>query len=185
MTATSRSVPRLPGSPRPALARVAGRIVLVVCLFQSLHAACGPGKPIGDAQPPSEPLPKPEVIREFWPDGKPKLQKEVVRLHDDSVVNHGLYTRWFDNGNKEYESTYKDGRLNGIETAWHRNGVKWTEGHYEKGLRHGPHIAWDEEGRKRKEENYWEDKPHGTWIIWDKDGKVKWQAQFEHGDPAS
>lgn len=185
MITTSRHIPHLTTSPRPAIAPIAGRILLAVCLLQSLNAACGPAKPIVDAQPPGGQSPKPEVIQEFWPNGKPKLQKEVIRRHDNSVVSHGLWTRWFDNGNKEYEATYADGRLHGKETAWHRNGVKWTEGHYEKGLRHGLHTAWDEEGRKRKEETYWEDKPHGTWIIWDKDGKVKWQARFEHGDPAS
>jgi hypothetical protein len=39
---------------------------------------------------------------------------------------HGLWTEWYENGQKEEERTYKDGKLHGL-TRWHENGQKKNE----------------------------------------------------------
>lgn len=124
-----------------------------------------------------------DVVREHWPNGRLKVEQQVLRRSDGTVVPHGRYTAWYDNGQMEYEATYVEGQIDGIETAWHRNGQKRTEQHYRRGLRHGPRYAWDEHGRLRQEENYADDLPHGTWTIWRDNGEVKWQAEFDHGVP--
>lgn len=157
---------------RAARSRIPSRLSLcgILCLLPLSTAGCGP---------------RAAVVEEFWPDGRPKLRKEVTTLGSGSIVDHGLYVRWFDNGNKEYEATYRHGKLHGTERAWHRNGKLWSQNHYEDGLRHGTFLAWDEEGRKRKQEEYRYDKPHGEWVVWDKEGRVKWQATFEYGVPMS
>jgi YD repeat-containing protein len=124
-----------------------------------------------------------EVVEEFWPDGKPRLHREVLRSPAGALVDDGTYTRWYENGLKEYQATYVRGRLHGVETAWHQNGQKRTEQHYDHGARHGARYDWDEQGRLRREEHYVKDRPHGTWTIWKPDGSIKWQARFDHGKP--
>jgi len=34
----------------------------------------------------------------------------------------GLYTSWYENGQKEYEANYKDGELEGLHTYWDKDG---------------------------------------------------------------
>jgi len=125
-----------------------------------------------------------EVVEEFWPDGSPKLRKHVLLQSDGVRVDHGRHTLWYDNGQKEYEAAYDQGRLHGVEIAWHRNGEKWTEQYFDRGLRQGRRQTWDNQGRLRSEENYHEGRPHGVWTIWKGDGTIKWRAHFEHGKPA-
>jgi len=128
---------------------------------------------------------KAETIEEDWPDGQPRLRKEVLRNPDGTLVNHGRYVRWYANGQKEYEAVFVLGRKHGIATRWHKNGCKWVEEVYNHGKKHGVTFVWDENGRKRKEEHHFNGKPHGTWTVWDKDGRIKSQGTFDHGRPKS
>lgn len=122
-------------------------------------------------------------IEEFWPNGTPRLRKEAVAMPDGSVVPDGIYTRWHDNGRKEYEVRFDMGKKDGIATSWHKNGRKWIEEHYTNGMREGPRIIWDENGLKRKEEFYVDGKPDGTWTVWEEDGEIEAQSYFDHGVP--
>lgn len=160
-------------------------LVSIIILFLTLHSgACqhaNPGAPAAQtAEQPKEPV---EIVEEFWPDGTPSLRKHVLRQPDQTLLNHGLYTRWHPNGRKAYEANYTRGQLHGVETAWHENGEKRAEQHYDHGLRHGLRRDWDQQGRLRREEGYVKDRPHGTWTIWKGDGTIKWQARFDHGQP--
>jgi hypothetical protein len=124
-----------------------------------------------------------EIVEEYWPNGQLRLRKGVVRDPDGTLVNHGTYTRWYQNGQKEYEAVFVLGKKQGIARRWHPNGRQWMEERYDHGQRHGVSFAWDENGRKRKEEQYFDGKPHGTWTVWDKNGRIEWQGSFEHGNP--
>jgi hypothetical protein len=149
---------------------------------------------LGCAAPRSEPGTTPggtvpaagrSVERESWPDGSPRLRAEVRIEPDGSTTLDGDYALWYADGQKQYEATYRDGRLHGTERQWHENGRLRVEQQYEDGLREGPRYDWDPAGRLRKEERYHRDRPHGTWSVWDGEGKLKWQGRFEHGKPLS
>lgn len=123
------------------------------------------------------------IVEQHWPNGQLRLQKVVLTRPDGTEVDHGSYSCWYDDGNREYLAVYVEGQLQGVETQWHRNGQKRTEQHYDHGLRHGPRYCWDEQGNKVIEENYRHDKPHGMWTIWKPDGRIKWQQEFVDGLP--
>jgi len=137
--------------------------------------------------PASAPAPQVEarvqVIEQYWANGQLKVRREVLRRPDGSLVDHGSFIEWYDNGQKRYEAAYEHGRLHGVETQWHRNGQKSTEQHYRHGLRHGPRYVWDENGTKRKEEHFCDDRPCGAWTVWDKDGRIKMQMDLERAEP--
>ena len=128
---------------------------------------------------------KVEVVEEYWPNGKLRVRREVLRQPDGTLVDHGTYTCWFDHGGKEYEAVFLHGQVNGVATRWHRNGVKASEQYYANGKRDGPRYSWDENGVMRKEEHFVGDLPDGTWITWDDKGKIKAQQKFERGVPKS
>ncbi len=123
------------------------------------------------------------VVEDHWPDGKLRLRKHVLANSDGTTVDHGAFTRWYDNGVKEYEGLFIRRKVHGLETTWHRNGQKRTEQHYDHGLRHGPRFGWDDAGRLRQEEHYVRDKPDGTWTVWDAHGKLKWRGEFDNSVP--
>ena len=159
-------------------------VSMISVFLLALPAGCRPGVRTAPLDQPADQAEEPqEIVEEFWPDGKPRLHRQVLRSPDGGLVNDGTYTRWYDNGRKEYEAVYVRGQLHGVETSWHRNGQKRTEQHYDHGVRHGVRHDWDEQGRLRREEHYVKDRPHGTWTIWKPDGTVKWQARFDHGKP--
>jgi hypothetical protein len=146
----------------------------------SSRARLGSGAPAALPGPATRPA---NVDEERWPNGVLRLQREVLRQPDGTLVNHGTFTTWYDNGQKEYEGTYVRGQLDGLARSWHRNGQQWTEEHYAAGQRAGVRYAWDEKGVLRKEEHYVDDKPDGTWTVWDEKGKIKAQQHFNRGAP--
>ncbi len=60
-------------------------------------------------------------------------------------IKDGLYTGWYESGQKEFEGTYKNGELDGFVTGWWSNGQKW----YERTFKDGELISvkkWNEDG---------------------------------------
>ena len=74
-----------------------------------------------------------------------------------------------ENGKKQLEVTYKDGKKEGLSTMWHANGQKMMEGTYKDGKKEGLHTDWHENGQKRSEATY-----KGGKLVsetnWDKEG---------------
>ena len=63
-------------------------------------------------------------------------------------IKNGLYTEYYDNGQKSVEETYKDGKLDGNLTWWYPNGNKKWERHYKEGKLDGPSARWHTNGQK-------------------------------------
>ena len=153
-----------------------------IVLVLSLAGGCRHGADGARVQPSAE---KAELVETIWPDGKPRLRKQVLRQPDGTLLDHGIYTTWYDNGQKEFEGVYARGQLDGVATSWHRNGQKWVEEPYRLGRRHGARFSWDDKGVLRKEEHFVDDKPDGTWTTWDAQGRIKSQQHFDQGAPKS
>jgi antitoxin component YwqK of YwqJK toxin-antitoxin module len=145
------------------------------------HASATAGR-IASSQPARQ---KTEVIEEYWPNGKLRLRHELLHQPDGTTVENGTYATWFDNGGRDYEGHYVNGRLEGLATRWHRNGVKESEQYYAHGLRNGPRYMWDENGLLRKEEHFVDDKPDGVWTTWDEEGQIKARQTYDKGVPKS
>jgi len=123
-----------------------------------------------------------ETVEEYWPNGQLRLRKQLLRLEDGTVVEHGTFERWHDNGKKEYEAVFVQGRKEGTTIRYHKNGRKATEQEYSNGKRHGHSTTWNDSGARVKQEQWENGEPHGTWTIWD-GGKVKWSHTYDHGSP--
>jgi antitoxin component YwqK of YwqJK toxin-antitoxin module len=130
----------------------------------------------------AQPADKLETVEDHWPNGQLRLRKQVLHREDGTVVDHGSFERWHDNGEKEYEAVFVNGKKEGTTIRYHKNGRKASQQEYKDGERHGRCVSWDDSGRMVKEENWADGKPHGTWRVW-QDGKVKWSHIYVHGKP--
>jgi antitoxin component YwqK of YwqJK toxin-antitoxin module len=132
--------------------------------------------------PPPSPNDGTQVVEQYWPNGRLRLRKHVLRLSDGTTVDHGTFERWHDNGNLEYTAVFDHGKKQGTTVRYHRNGQRSSLQEYRNGKRDGVSIAWNEKGEKVKEEHWADGRPDGTWTIWE-DGKVQWRHVYDHGDP--
>jgi antitoxin component YwqK of YwqJK toxin-antitoxin module len=144
----------------------------LLVVFSAISASV-PGQP---------PFANVETVEEHWPNGQLRLRKEVLRLEDGTVVDHGSFQRWHDNGKKEYEAVFVEGKKEGTTLRYHKNGRVSSEQEYRDGKRHGRSVTWNDAGEMVKEEHWMDGRPHGTWTIW-QEGKVKWSHTYDHGKP--
>ena len=63
----------------------------------------------------------------------------------------GLWTSWYENGQKESEETFKDWKRDGLEIHWYENEQKKSEGTLKDGEYVGLITEWYENGQKSYE----------------------------------
>jgi antitoxin component YwqK of YwqJK toxin-antitoxin module len=83
-----------------------------------------------------------------------------------------LHTDFYEDGQKQSEVTFKDGKINGLVTYWYENGEKKSEGTYKNGKKDGLFTWWYVNGKKEYEGTY----KNGRKISvkeWNEDGSVK------------
>ena len=81
----------------------------------------------------------------------------------------GLWTWWYENGEKKNEGTFKDGQENGLHRWWYENGQKSKEGTYKDGKQVELVTSWYENGQKGKEGTF-KDGELVSENCWDIDG---------------
>ena len=106
-------------------------------------------------------------------------QEEFEDLILESDMNYigikdGLCVKWWKNGHKQEEGTYKNGKKDGLWISWWMNGNKRSEANYQDGSVEVL-ISWDENGQKRNERNY----INGLWINWYGNGKKSIEENYE------
>ncbi|MDC0157063.1 toxin-antitoxin system YwqK family antitoxin, partial [Verrucomicrobia bacterium] len=79
---------------------------------------------------------------------------ENLYLSGEDTPFTGKVEGFYENGQKEAEVNYKDGKKNGIETWWYWNGQKSWEGNLKDGKEDGLFSWWYESGVKEFEGNY-------------------------------
>ena len=85
----------------------------------------------------------------------------------------GLWTWWFENGEKKNEGSFKDGLENGLHKWWYENGQKGIEGTYKDGLEFGLWTYFYENGQKQIEGIYTDWEKVGKWTYYNEDGSIK------------
>ena len=98
--------------------------------------------------------------------------KEPINYETTLIERDGLYTNWYENGQKRFELTYKDGIHNGLLTWWYDNGQKESEGIYKDNKLEGLSTHWYDNGQKSFEGTY-EDGKLISEKYWNEDGSIK------------
>ena len=81
--------------------------------------------------------------------------QNIVFLPNDINPYTGKYLCKYDNGQKEKEGNYKDGKLDGKWSWWNKKGQKLRQKNYKNGKLDGKLIEWFQfNGQVKREENY-------------------------------
>ena len=103
-------------------------------------------------------------------DGSTLVYKDGLFCAPDSDKPYsGVAVEYYGNGQKESETGYKDGKLDGKVTTWLENGQKYIEGTYKNGKEDGLWTYWRENGQKWREVTY-KDGQYISKKCWDDDG---------------
>ena len=107
---------------------------------------------------------------------------EEEKTLKNGIVWNGSFTFWYENGQKEWEETYKDGEEDGLSTWWYKNGQKRMERPYKDGKRDGLQTQWYENGQKSWEGTYKDGELDGLVTQWMYDGQ-KWdEGTYKDGE---
>ena len=88
-------------------------------------------------------------------------------------TKEGLWTWWFENGEKKNEGMFKDGKENGLHKWWYNNGHKSEERTYMDGVKYGLWTKWYDNGQKGIEGTYIDGLEFGLWTYYNEDGSIK------------
>ena len=112
-----------------------------------------------------------------------RLSEKLIDEEDRDKKN-GVYTEYYENGQKEFERIYKDGKRDGLQTNWFENGQKKEEGTYKDGKKDGKWTKWYENGQKEIEETY-KDRELEVHTEWSENGQKCYESIFKDGKEIS
>jgi antitoxin component YwqK of YwqJK toxin-antitoxin module len=132
---------------------------------------------------------------EYWPNGNKKREGFYTDFPKKSYgVNdkHGVWTSWYENGQKKAEINHAYGCLDGWASSWYENGELASTAPYTKGHLDGYVSSWYEDGKQAFQGEYMSGEETGEWKAWFKNGQLMYQGylwnhvshsgHFEHGD---
>ena len=99
------------------------------------------------------------------------LTRRRAELFGVGSIQNGLYTSWYDNGNKNEEYTYVNGQRHGLCQAWYEYGQKYEDCTYVNGLLQGLCQKWYDNGKKYLECTYVDGQRNGLYQWWHDNGQ--------------
>ena len=109
-------------------------------------------------------------------------EQDIVFLLNETNPYTGEYLCKYDNGQKEKEGRYINGKLIGQWSAWYDNGQKKSEENYKNGKLDGKWTKWNKNGQKVGQKNYKNGKLDGKLIEWFQfNGEIKREENYKNG----
>lgn len=124
------------------------------------------------AKPASEPVVEIEVVRERFPNGKPRVEKRVTLDAEGNYVNHGDYREFSDRGELLVTGHYQHGQRIGV---W----AKFLNGTESPLFKTYPFNKMRPPFSSTVE--FEADNMHGVWVISDRDKHVAFQIELQQG----
>lgn len=114
-----------------------------------------------------------ETIKERYPNGKVKVEREVAQDDEGNYHNHGMWKTWDDRGNLVAQGEYDHGSRTGIWIRWYRD-VKETPvlGQRPYSSFTGPFIS---------QASFDAGQLDGAWTVFDSKKNKICQFEFSHG----
>jgi antitoxin component YwqK of YwqJK toxin-antitoxin module len=134
-----------------------------------------------------EPAPEPTIVQQApsidkYEDGKTRVERQVIQLSDNQIVNHGKFTEYYRNGQKFSEGVYENGVLVGDWSYWHENGQLAKKVTFKNGVPDGSWDTFREDGSLSAKKSYKDGLRQGTWTQYYDDGKtVKIEQSYVDG----
>ena len=122
-----------------------------------------------------------EVREEAWPSGSPKSRSEGYVDAEENFIRHGLTTTWYESGQVNSKTQWKDGVPHGERTTWYFHGQMWANGQYVDGLEDGTWTRWHQNGEKHSEWHMDRGAWDGFYREWHDNGKPRLEVEFING----
>ena len=103
-------------------------------------------------------------------------------IEETLIDKDGLYTEWYENGNKQTESNFVNGVTDGLQSVWYENGHIQGKGIYQIGKRHGVWSYYYDNGQKNSYGEFVNGNFHGDWITWHSNGEMKLKQIWNLGE---
>jgi len=150
---------------------------MLAFMFTSLAVNTAFGKEGGIYLDEPEPVPPPTVVQRQkavenqYPDGTLRIQRDLLKLSNDRIVNDGTFIEFYRDGQKFTEGTYKMGIHSGTWKFWHANGQLCKSTTFKNGLPDGQWDVFRIDGSRRTSKSYSGGKRDGKWIRYFEDGE--------------
>lgn len=86
------------------------------------------------------------TVKDYFISGALQMEGTFPGYYAKDGLGNGLFTWYYENGQKSVEVNYTDGKPNGHYLAWYANGSKKEEVNYLNGNKNGCDFLWDENG---------------------------------------
>ena len=89
-----------------------------------------------------------------------KIDKSNIERYHPAEGYSGVWTVWFDNGQKRLAAEYNNGKKHGASERWYEDGSKRSLHTYKEGVLHGFFAQWARGGLLIAKGSYLDGKPH-------------------------
>ena len=113
----------------------------------------------------------------FYENGQEELESNYKDGKSD-----GIWTGWYENGHKKGEAKFKDGKADGLRTFWYENGQIESEVNLKDGKQDGIETHWYENGQYLKEQRNWKDGKLMSIVAWKPDGEKCPETNVKDGN---
>ena len=137
-------------------------------------------KPVADVkleEPVAETKPKTEGVNQ----DELEPREGIMYLKGSDTPYTGKVYGSDENGQKQVEANFKDGKEEGLAVVWHKNGQKESELNYKDGKMDGLWTQWHENGQKQREVNFKDGKEDGLAVMWHKNGQKGAECNWKDG----
>jgi len=114
-----------------------------------------------------------------------KVTSKHVPINDIGDLNeahlHGAYVVWHENGQKNCDFNFKDGKQEGSMNTWYENGQTMMSASHKAGKLHGELYRWHENGQKQLNVNFNDGKKDGLEFSWYKNGQKHSELKIAQG----
>jgi antitoxin component YwqK of YwqJK toxin-antitoxin module len=140
----------------------------------------------------------PEVIKERYPNGTVKIEREVTQDAAGNYLNHGPWKMWDDRGNLVAQGEYSYGNRTGTWIRWYRSvtetpllrlapyrdfaGPYISQATFENGQLNGFWTIYDGKTRKISQWRFVDGRRHGLSTWWHANGRKMREIEFRDGD---
>ena len=100
----------------------------------------------------------------------PEGDLEIAYLKGTETSYTGKAVSWYENGQKEIETNFKDGKTD-LWTVWYENGQKKLEANFKDGKLDGLSVSWHKNGQKEGKKTYKDGKMVSK-KLWNRKGEL-------------
>ena len=103
-------------------------------------------------------------------------------ISEQNIENTELKMSYYQNGNIEYESEYKNGNLHGVTKYWDESENLISEATYSNGKLHGLWTSYFSGGSVKSKINYYYGQKHGNEELFYDNGQLQSLTEYKEGE---